>query len=63
MTTNITIECHPFLSSSGKQLEVVVETYDNGKLFSTTTADAGQKLQNICCYEGREIRITERIKE
>lgn len=63
MTTNIKIEAHPFKSSNGEQLEVVVETWDNGKLVSTIKADSGMTLDHICCFEGREIRITEKIKE
>jgi hypothetical protein len=59
MTTNISVDCHPFLSNKGKQLEVVIETWDNGKLVNTQRGDLGKVFQNICCFEGREIRITE----
>lgn len=63
MTTNIKITAHPYKSNSGEQLEVVIETWDNGKLIRTDKADDGIVIEHICCYEGREIRITERIKE
>ena len=63
MTTNIKITAHPYKSNSGEQLEVVIETWDNGKLVGSVKADDGAILDHICCFEGREIRITERIKE
>ena len=62
MTTNIKITAHPFKSNSGEQLEVIIETWDNGKLVSKATADDGMVIDHLCCFEGREIRITERIK-
>lgn len=60
MTTNIKIDAHPFNSSNGKPLEVVVETWDNGILVSTIKLQNGQIREHICCFEGREIRVTER---
>jgi hypothetical protein len=63
MTTNIEVTCHPFLSGNQEQLEVVIETWDNGKLVRTVKGNQGDVMKHICCYEGREIRVTERVKE
>lgn len=64
MTTKINVTAHPFLSGTGKQLEVVIESYDNGVLntFATVRLDQGQ-THECMCYEGRKITITESIKE
>jgi hypothetical protein len=63
MTTNIEVTCHPFNAPTGEPLEVVIETWDNGNLVSTVKGNQGDILKNIVCYYGREIRITESIKE
>lgn len=63
MTTTINVSASPFLSNRGKQLEVVIETYDNGILnpHNIIKLDRGQTHQCVC-YEGRKITITESEK-
>ena len=59
MTTNIKIEARPYLANDGRQLEVLVQTFDNDVLVNERRMNHGDVIQDICVFEGRRITIEE----
>lgn len=62
MTTTVTIKANAHKSSDGKQLECVVTTIDNGVEVSTKVIENG-KTEYFAAFEGREILVSEKIKD